>query len=292
MRLSATRNGRTDRVCAALERLRVPYAGQDTPRGGIVGAAALEALSEHGILGQVSHLSSVSGGSLASSYFLSNPPACVDTANQEEVQLCWQAYFSEFKGRMRLDYQAGMMSRNARPTRFTSPTRRVTSLQESLDKNFLHGKTFGELDSRPVPNNLPVSLAVVASASFPPAIGPVSIQAPSACDGGEPEWWHLGDGGTIENSGVDSLEEVVLRRLTDTGPPLKKALILSVDAGANLDPDELKRRKNFKMYSTPSLVNLVVISARERGQAFHDMFWDELSDELATGRSCQHLLTR
>ena len=359
MRLSATRNGRTDRVCAALERLRVPYAGQDTPRGGIVGAAALEALSEHGILGQVSHLSSVSGGSLASSYFLSNPPACVDTANQEEAQLCWQAYFSEFKGRMRLDYQAGMMSRNARPTRFTSPTRRVTSLQESLDKNFLHGKTFGELDSRPVvlinttsydetrrfvfsnaclaegaadssvdpdsqdkqryrimaeealsrrvlqaftfsrpdcerpvPNNLPVSLAVVASASFPPAIGPVSIQAPSACDGGEPEWWHLGDGGTIENSGVDSLEEVVLRRLTDTGPPLKKALILSVDAGANLDPDELKRRKNFKMYSTPSLVNLVVISARERGQAFHDMFWDELSDELATGRPCRHLLTR
>jgi len=126
-----------------------------------------------------------------------------------------------------------------------------------------------------------VSLAVVASAAFPPLVGPISIAAPSACDGGETEWWHLGDGGVIENSGSDSLEEVLLRRLADEGPPLEKALILSVDAGAHPDAEKLKRRKNFKMNASPPRASLVVDSPRVRGQAYHDIFWDELLDELA-----------
>jgi predicted acylesterase/phospholipase RssA len=317
-------------------------------RAAVFGAAALEALSEHGILGQVSHLSSVSGGSLAASYFLVQPPSCEETATQEAEQACWHDYFSEFKGQMRANYWRRMLLRNSRPWRFSSATRRATSLQEVLDNRFLHGKTFGELGSRPVllinatsydetrrfvfsnaclaegavdpsggstahagkryrimaekalaqralqaftfsrpqcirpvPSDLPVSLAVSTSAAFPPLTGPVSIEAPSACDGGEPEWWHLGDGGVIENSGTDSLEEILLRRLTDEGPPLKKALILSVDAGGHPDPEKLKRRKNFKMYSNPPRAGLVVDSPRVRGQAYHDIFWDELVDELA-----------
>jgi len=317
-------------------------------RAAVFGAATLEALSEHGILGQVSHISSVSGGSLAASYFLTHPPVCDQSATQEAQQTCWHEYFSEFKEKMRVNYQNGILIRNSRPTRFSSPTRRATSLKEELDEQFLQGRTFGELGSRPmvlinatsydetrrfvfsnvclaagaadpsggaieqggkryrimaekaladralwaftfsrpgctrpVPGDFPVSLAVAASASFPPAIGPVSIESPSGCDGGEPEWWHLGDGGVIENSGTDSLEEVLLRRLADDGSPLENALILSVDSGVHLDPEDLKRLKNFKMNATPAHVNLVVHSPRVRGQAYHDIFWEELSAELA-----------
>jgi len=317
-------------------------------RAAVFGASTLEALSEHGVLGQVSHISSVSGGSLVGSYFLAHPPACEETATREARQACWQSYFPDFKLKMRVSYQTGMFLRNAQPSRFSSPTRRATSLQEEFDKHFLDGKAFGDLgldpvllinatsydetrrfvfsnaclaagpaDSssgsnadagkryrimaeaalaeralqaftfsrpeciRPTPGNLPVSLAVVSSASFPPAIGPVSLEVPSGCVGGQPEWWHLGDGGIIENAGTDSLEEVILRRLTDGEPRLKSALILSVDAGARFDPDELKSRKNFRMYTDPGLTGLVVDSPRVRGQAYHDIFWDELADELA-----------
>ncbi len=310
-------------------------------RAAVFGAAALEALSEHGALGDVSHISSVSGGSIASSYYLTYPHACDETASQA----CWNDYFSGYKEQMRANYWTPMLMRNLRPWRFSSNTRRAISLQEVLDKRFLHGKTFGELGShpvllinatnydetrrfvfsnaclaagpaeppngddaekryrimaataleqralqafsfsrpqcvRPVPNDLPVSLAVVASAAFPPVTGPVSIQAPSSCDRGEPEWWHLGDGGVIENSGTDSLDEVLLRRLTDGGPRLKKVFILSMDAGNHPDPEKLKQRKNFKMYSSPARSGLVVDSPRVRGQAYHNVFWDELLEEL------------
>ena len=317
-------------------------------RAAVFGAATLEALAEHGVLGQVSHISSVSGGSLAASYFLTHPPACEEAPANGAEQECWREYFTEFKAQMRINYQAGMMLRNARPTRFTSPTRRAKSFQEILDKQFLHSKTFGELESspmvlinatsydetrrfvfsnvclpeldgdsasqpsaqiekryqvmarealaapalraktfsrpectRPVPGELPLSLAVAASAAFPPAIGPVAMEVPSGCDGGEPEWWHLGDGGVVENAGTDSLDEVLFRRLAAEGPPLEQALILSVDSGVRPDPEQLKRMDNFRMNSNPTLVNLVVITPRVRGQAYHDIFWDEMSSELA-----------
>jgi hypothetical protein len=307
-------------------------------RAAVFGAAALEALAEHGVLGQVSHLSSVSGGSLPAAYYLTHPPDCEDTATE-----CWHEYFSELKGRMRHRFGSWALWRNSRPSRFSSPTRRVISLQEVLDKQFLNNKTFGDLEShpvlllnatsydetrrfvfsnvclaegavdssgsskryrimaekalaqralqaftfsrpqclRPVPSDLPVSLGVATSAAFPGALGPVSIQAPSACDGDEPEWWHLGDGGIIENQGIDSLEEVLLRRLADDGPPLEKALILSLDAGAHADPEKLKRESNFEMNLDPAKLGLVVESTLVRGQAYHDIFWDELLDELA-----------
>jgi len=308
-------------------------------RAAVFGAAALEALAEHGLLGQVSHLSSVSGGSLPAAYYLTYPPACEDTATE-----CWRKYFSELKGQMRHRFGSWTLWRNSRPWRFSSPTRRVTSLQEVLDNRFLHDKTFGDLGShpvllmnatsydetrrfvfsnvclaegaaessggatkryrvmaekalaqralqaftfsrpqclRPVPSDLPVSLAVATSAAFPGVLGPVSIRAPSACDGDEPEWWHLGDGGVIENQGIDSLEEVFLRRLADDGPPVEKALILSLDAGAHTDPEAFKRESNFKMNMDPAKLGLVVDSPRVRGQAYHDIFWNELLDELA-----------
>jgi len=154
--------------------------------------------------------------------------------------------------------------------------------EKALAQRALQAFTFSRPECiRPVPSDLPVSLAVATSASFPGLLGPVSIRAPSACDSDEPEWWHLGDGGVIENQGIDSLEEVLLRRLADDGPPLEKALFLSLDAGAHSVAETLRRERNFKMNLDTAKLGLVVESPFMRGQAYHDIFWDEMRDELA-----------
>ncbi len=317
-------------------------------RAAVFAAASLEALAEHGVLDEVTHLSSVSGGSFAAGYYLANPPTCHGIADTGEEQACWRAYFATFKQQMRANYWNRMFLRNTRPWRFSSPTRRAVSLQEILDKRFLHGRTFAELPDRPVlllnatnsdetrrfvfsnaclaeegpqapagggamggpgyrsmaadalakrtvrahtfsrpgctravPGDLPVSLAVVASAAFPPLVGPISIQAPSGCDG-EPQWWHIGDGGIVENAGTDGLEEILLRRLSGQGPPLEQILILSLDAGTKHDAENLKSQRKFNMYRGLK-TRLVVDSPRARGQAYHDLFWRDLEMQMKAG---------
>lgn len=187
-------------------------------------------------------ISSVSGGSLAASYFLTHPPVCDESATQEAQQTCWHEYFSEFKEKMRVNYQNGILIRNSRPTRFSSPTRRFV-----------------------------FSNVCLAAGAIDPSGGA------NANDG---KHYRI----MAEKALADrafSLEEVLLRRLADGGPPPENALILSVDSGVHLDPEDLKRLKNFKMNATPAHVNLVVHSPRVRGQAYHDIFWEELSAELA-----------
>lgn len=50
--------------------------------------------------------------------------------------------------------------------------------------------------------------AVTSSASFPPLIGPVSLQV-----GGQATYWHAGDGGLYESQGVESILFLLLRQL-------------------------------------------------------------------------------
>ena len=74
-------------------------------RAAVFGAAAIEALWEHGLLGQISHVSSVSGGSMASSYFVANKPDCDGAQSEAEKETCWREFFSEFKKAMRYRYR-------------------------------------------------------------------------------------------------------------------------------------------------------------------------------------------
>jgi hypothetical protein len=315
-------------------------------RAAVFGAAGLEALWEHGMIEQVTHLSSVSGGSIASSYFATKRPACEEAGSAAEREACWRRFFSEFKTAMRHNFLSAMEWRQLAKLRVFSATRRATSLSESFDKEFLQHKTFGDLRTingdgngglgdpillinassydearrfvfsnlcipavvsesgastasgsaplarselrartfsrancaRSVPSEFPISLAVASSASFP-GIGPVSIEVPSACDGGSPEYWHLGDGGIFDNSGVDTLEEIVLWQRHDNRKKLKRALILSLDSGKRADPGRLKLIKNFWLYlQHPGLMFDI---ASRRGQAYHDLVWERLRNDLA-----------
>jgi len=323
-------------------------------RAAVFGAAAMEALWEHGLLGQVSHVSSVSGGSIAAAYFVANKPACEGAPSEAEYETCWREFFSEFKKAMRYKYRNWMELRQIyNPNRFLSPTRRASSFQETLDRRFLHGKTFGDLkggdpggpeartlerpvllinatsydegrrfvfsnlclseppengpDSatqaaesryapltsrtllartfsrpeciRPVPSELPISLAVATSAAFPPLIGPVCFQVPSSCQGGEPNWWHLGDGGIIDNSGVDTLEEIILRELEDGAGRLAKALIISLDGGRRISAERMQLDSNLRIWTRDP--GRVVDVSMLRGRAYHDLVWDRLKRDLA-----------
>jgi len=62
----------------------------------------------------------------------------------------------------------------------------------------LRPMTPSEIHMDPCPLHL--SGAVTASASFPPLIGPITLRI-----GAEDTYWHVGDGGLYENSGVESL---------------------------------------------------------------------------------------
>jgi predicted acylesterase/phospholipase RssA len=326
-------------------------------RAAVFGAAAMEALWEHGLLGQVSHVSSVSGGSIAASYFAVNKPACDEIPSEAERETCWREFFSEFKKAMRYHYRNWMELRQIyKPNRFLSPTRRASSLEETLDHRFLHGKTFEDLKedgpegqtlenpvllinatsydegrrfvfsnlcipeppdileppengpdsstratesryepltrktllartfsrpecTRPIPSDFPISLAVATSAAFPPVIGPVCFQVPSSCHGGDPHWWHLGDGGIIDNTGVDTLEEIVLRELEGGEGKLSKALIISIDSGRQIDPKRWLLDSNLRIW-TRAPGRLVDISI-PRGRAYHDLVWDRTKDDLA-----------
>jgi predicted acylesterase/phospholipase RssA len=306
-------------------------------RAAVFGAAGLEALWEHGLLSQATHLSSVSGGSFASSYFAANHPACEDEA-------CWREFFSELKEAMRYNYFDRMELRQIyKPNRFLSPTRRTLSLQEVIDGRFLHHKTFGDLAKqaadapdglarpallinatsydegrrfvfsnlcfpegvedvrnpcdpltqpalrartfsragcpRTVPDDFKLSLAVATSAAFPPLIGPVAFEVPTTCEDGETEWWHLGDGGIIDNTGVDTLEEIVLLEARDGRSTLERVLIVSLDSGRTVTTEQMLRTKSLRLFTRNP--GRVAEMTTPRGNAYHDLVWERTKRDLA-----------
>lgn len=65
--------------------------------------------------------------------------------------------------------------------------------------------------------------AVAASASFPPLVGPFTLRV-----GEEELYWHIGDGGLYENSGIESLLFVFLKKLQEK--KARRALIVAFDS--------------------------------------------------------------
>jgi hypothetical protein len=73
------------------------------------------------------------------------------------------------------------------------------------------------------PSPISVAVAVTASASFPPLVGPITFTV-----GDELDYWHVGDGGLYENLGLESLLFYFLKQLQDK--KVHRALILAFNS--------------------------------------------------------------
>ena len=315
-------------------------------RASVFSAAVMEALWEHGYIDLVTHVSGVSGGSFAAAYFAANLPDCGASHSTDDQTVCWREFFSDFKLAMRSHFFKSMAGRQAGKFRFASNTRMAFSLQETIDAQFLHGMTFGDLAARnarmvneglfppvllinatsydsgrrvvfsnmclsenppamandiggnplddpalrghgiapancnqPAPQDMPLSLAVTTSAAFPGVVGPITIEVPATCEGEGLEYWHLADGGMVDNSGLDSIEEVILRQHRAKPRVLERALLFSVFNTLTEDESDLRQIKNF----WPSQhTGQGVLAYTGRAQGYHRLFWEKFKDDLAS----------
>ncbi|MEO1243335.1 MAG: patatin-like phospholipase family protein [Pseudomonadota bacterium] len=267
-------------------------------RASVYGAAALEVLAEEGVLPRATYLSSVSGGGFPAAYYALNKPApCPATDNAGP---CLSESFAAFKKTMRHNFLSDMTLRQlGKPGRISSSTRRLSSLQDALERQITNGAVFGELPptpvllingaryddgrrfvfsnvaipeadstvaqftnktlrtasfslpgcTRPTPPDFSLALAVAISAGFPPVLGPASIEAPETCNGGGIQYWHLGDGGILDNTGVETIEDFALRAEPD-GPSTKRVIIFSVDAGRSTPSQAMMQTRNLKLWTS------------------------------------------
>ena len=272
-------------------------------RAALFAAAGLEALarlrtrSGASALEQVSYVSSVSGGSLAASYYaLKKPPRDVPMLTPDgELTFAYRAFFEQARIDLSQDFErqmvikqllafrwlnsflfarslsevlrdrllgdASMMDLSAREARGDSPGLIVNTtlynngrrlalttlspdafrydllrdLRASLERR---GRTadvspvlvrgweslwpLTPLDLQANPCPMSVAGGVTASASFPPVIGPITLQV-----GGQETYWHAGDGGLYENQGVESLVFLFLKRLQEG--KVRRVLLLAFD---------------------------------------------------------------
>lgn len=290
-----------------------PFVGLALSGGGaraaIFAAAGIKALQARGLLAPVTHVSSVSGGGFAASYLALNPVPADEPAD---------AYFARMQNILGHDYfWDTQMGQLRHPDRLFSPSRRLQSLQDALERSdFLHTKTIadlpkdrafyfnavsydtgqrfvfsndtlpplnatahndlpvalrsraflGENGKRVTPQNLPLSLAVATSAAFPPYLGPMTIEVEDPTDQST-QYWHLGDGGVLENQGVEALREALYAR-PDTG----RATIYSFDAGQELDSDLSHNTLDISIWSrdVTRLVDVISTYAATQRSTHYD----------------------
>ena len=100
------------------------------------GAAGIEALARRGLLADVTHVSSVSGGGFPASYLAMNKVP--DCPADYESETCLDTYFTEMRAAISVDVgRALTWVQIKHPWRLMQPSRRLTSLSEALDAGFL-----------------------------------------------------------------------------------------------------------------------------------------------------------
>lgn len=127
-------------------------------RAATFAAGALEALAEIRItrdgkersaLELVTHMSSVSGGSLATAYYaLKKPPKSEPVLDTQGLAQRYRTFFAEFKAAMQMDFQTRAAVRQLLFFRMLNPTKFAYSFSEVWDSNFFNDTTFSALYER------------------------------------------------------------------------------------------------------------------------------------------------
>ena len=134
-------------------------------RAALYAATAFEELSklrvgpeQRPLLEQVSYISSVSGGSLASAYYnvmkpLREVPMLTPDGQQTEE---YKKFFAGFKEAMVSDFEGPLLAQNLWSLRMANPAWTAVSLAELLNYDYFKGFTFRELAQRQARGDSPV----------------------------------------------------------------------------------------------------------------------------------------
>lgn len=89
-----------------------------------------------------------------------------------------------------------------------------------MRERWKHLRPMTPLDIHMDPCSAGLAGSVTASASFPPLVGPITLQV-----GGEKTCWHAGDGGLYENQGIETLLFLYLKQIQ-----AKRAFVIAFDS--------------------------------------------------------------
>lgn len=127
-------------------------------RAATFAAGTLEALAairfndggqEHSVLEAVTHMSSVSGGSLATAYYAVKKPAKSEPVlSGQRLSPAYQHFFASFKSDMQKNFQSRALGRQLLNFRVANPTKFAYSFADVWDANFFDNITFSGLYAR------------------------------------------------------------------------------------------------------------------------------------------------
>lgn len=334
-------------------------------RAATFAAGALEALATYpvkqnkktvSLLETVTHMSSVSGGSLATAYYAMKKPS-KDTPVLQDSSLSstYKNFFSVFQRDMQMNFQERALARQLLFFRAFNPAKLAYSFAEVWDSNFFDEQTFASLYERERRGDtpriifngtiyntgrrlalttlgphdfeydfveqlkesfaqrglhmsrtgqqefersiasakkqfmpftfenigvdhhaLPISLAVVSSASFPPIVGPVTYRS----DGRAERYIHVGDGGLFDNLGTESLTTLFLSRIPKDPQTNRRGLIIVVDSSFPFSAGEEGLNHNTKGFQVFRKDPARIVGIMEaRANAYQTMLWQSLRSQ-------------
>jgi predicted acylesterase/phospholipase RssA len=134
-------------------------------RAAVFAASALEALAEISVQGRsgpqsvletVGYISSVSGGSLATAYYVvKKPPKSEAVLGERGLSPAYRRLFDSFKRDMQMNFQLRAAIRQVLQFRAFNPTKFAYSFADVWDSNFLDGLTFAQLYERELRGDSP-----------------------------------------------------------------------------------------------------------------------------------------
>jgi hypothetical protein len=323
-------------------------------RAALYGASGLQALTGlrlpdgTSLMEKVAHVSSVSGGSLAASYYtLKKPGRGVPALNPDgTMSEAYRKFFEQYRADISQDFETALIWRQLLSFRWINSALAAKTLAEILKEKLYGEALLGEIAARekagdgpglivnttlynngrrlamtslpkeafdydffeelersirergrvvePAPymrtrwellrpmTPLEISMdactvsltgAATASASFPPLIGPITLRV-----GNEEVYWHAGDGGLYENSGVESLILLYLTQLQQKRA--KRALIIAFDSSFPFAVGERRLRARSLPFSLLTFdFSRIPSIMEERATTYQSLFFRSLQME-------------